>query len=61
MEGLLLCAGVVALLMGLGALVEAARPRHGGRGRCPVTRTGTPLPFMDQRLPPGELKREGHS
>jgi hypothetical protein len=40
MEGLLLCAGVLAVLMRLGALIEAARPRDGGRGWCPVTRTG---------------------
>jgi hypothetical protein len=33
MEGLLLSAGVVAVLVGLGALVEAARPRHGTKGR----------------------------
>jgi hypothetical protein len=30
MEGILLGAGAVAVLVGLGALVEAARPRHGG-------------------------------
>jgi hypothetical protein len=30
MEGALLGAGGVAVLMGLGALVEAARPRRGG-------------------------------
>jgi hypothetical protein len=31
MEGVLLVAGVVAVLVGLGALVEAARPRRGGK------------------------------
>jgi hypothetical protein len=33
MEGFLLCAASAAALVGLGALVEAARPRHGGKGR----------------------------
>jgi hypothetical protein len=33
MEGLLLSVGVVAVLVGLGALVEAARPRQRGTGR----------------------------
>jgi hypothetical protein len=33
MEGVLLGAGVAAVLVGLGALVEAARPRRGGLGR----------------------------
>ena len=32
MEGVLLCAALVAVLVGLGALVEAARPRRGGTG-----------------------------
>ena len=33
MEGIVLGVGVVAVLVGLGALVEAARPRRGGPGR----------------------------
>jgi hypothetical protein len=38
-EGVVLGAGLVAVLVGVGALVEAARPRRGGpggerRGRC---------------------------
>jgi hypothetical protein len=33
MEGVLLSAAVVAVLVGLGVLVEAARPRRGGTGR----------------------------
>ena len=33
MEGVLLSAGVVAVLVGLGALVEAARPWRGEPGR----------------------------
>lgn len=37
MEGILLCAGVIAVLVGLGALVEAARPRRSGC-RGPVDR-----------------------
>jgi hypothetical protein len=39
MEGVLLCAGAVAVLVGLGALVEAPRPRRGKIGRKP------PLPY----------------
>jgi hypothetical protein len=34
MEGVLLVAGVVAVLIGLGALVEATRPRHAGKGKA---------------------------
>jgi hypothetical protein len=34
MQGVLLCAASVAVLVGLGALVEAARPRHGGTGKA---------------------------
>jgi hypothetical protein len=37
MEGILVCAGAIAVLVGLGALVEAARPRRSGR-RGPVDR-----------------------
>jgi hypothetical protein len=33
MEGVLFCAASVAVLVGLGALVEAARPRRWGPGR----------------------------
>ena len=33
MEGVLLGAGAVAVLVGLGALVEAVRPRRGRPGR----------------------------
>jgi hypothetical protein len=33
MGGFLLCTGAVAVLVGLAALLEAARPRRGGTGR----------------------------
>jgi hypothetical protein len=33
MQAFLLCAASVAVLVGLGALVEAARPRRGRTGR----------------------------
>ena len=36
MQGFLLCATAVAVLVGLGALVEAARPRREGTGRKPL-------------------------
>jgi hypothetical protein len=36
MEGFLLCTGVVAVLMGLGALLEAARYWRGRTGRKPA-------------------------
>ena len=35
MEGFLLCAASAAVLVGFGALVEAARPRRRGAGRTP--------------------------
>ena len=36
MEGFLLCAGAVAVLIGLGALVQAARPLRGQPGPRPA-------------------------
>jgi hypothetical protein len=39
MGGVLLSGGVVAVLVGLGALVEAARYGRSGRGRKPVRRS----------------------
>jgi hypothetical protein len=36
MEGILLCAAAVAVLVGLGALVEAACPRRTGSERTSV-------------------------
>jgi hypothetical protein len=45
MEGFLLCAASVAMLVGLGALAEAARPRRGGPGgfRTPQRLAGKPV------------------
>jgi hypothetical protein len=40
MEGVLLAAGSVAMLVGIGVLVEAARCRHGSPGRKPVLARG---------------------
>jgi hypothetical protein len=40
MEGVLLSAGMVAVLVGLGALVEAVRPRRVGPGRKPARPSG---------------------
>ena len=39
MEGILLCAGAVVVLVGLGALLEAARPQRGGSKRRSVYRS----------------------
>jgi hypothetical protein len=45
MEGFLVCAASVAVLVGLGALVAAARPRRDGPGgnRTPPRLAGKPV------------------
>jgi hypothetical protein len=55
MEGVLLVAGVVAVLVGLGAVVEAVRPWRGGQGESRSILPGSSVTAHLTREPFGWL------